>query len=517
MTDGYRLRAAGVMLRHPLQGTERVRGRIDRRGDLRRLAELGVPLSDFYEVRKDWAEHLHAELDLPWPCEETATFQRVWAEIIDDLTSAGLRVGVRSYGGWNDGDQAFGQAIWCLVAHGRPGKVVETGVAHGLTSRVILTGLMRNGTGHLWSVDLPAVDSALHSEIGTAVTPELRRRWTYVEGTSRERLPGLLADLGPIDLFVHDSLHTGRNQWFELTSAWAALRQGGVAVMDDVDHSLAFRTFVDHHKPESWLAAEHVTGPGLAGSAGLWGLAIKGRASTAGPARTDVKASPHYRAVAAELTGSSRRDHRHSRIELAAIRVLATLIRELPAPGDRFLQIQAHSGQETLLFADQLRRPVRPVIYGDRDDRDDEAKAGTDFEPTDLEKARFSARDGYFDVVVWNRDLVTIKNAVPALREVRRVLKPGGLLLLSAPNLAALHNRLLLLAGRQPTTLHIGNGDHVRGFAATSMTRLLEGELSFSAERVVAVGLAPLFGSPLPRPLSGIGHTIIWALRKAEC
>ena len=59
--------------------------------------------------------------------------------------------------GGDDGDRAQAEAIWCLVAHLRPATVVETGVAHGLTSRVILEGLHRNGNGHLWSVDLPAV------------------------------------------------------------------------------------------------------------------------------------------------------------------------------------------------------------------------------------------------------------------------------------------------------------------------------------------------------------------------
>ena len=84
------------------------------------------------------------------------------------------------------------------------------------------------------------------------------------------------AELGAIDLFVHDSLHTGRNQRFELEHAWAALRPGGVAVIDDIDHSLAFRSFVRQARPRAWLAARHVTGPGLVGPEGLWGLAIKG-------------------------------------------------------------------------------------------------------------------------------------------------------------------------------------------------------------------------------------------------
>ena len=69
-------------------------------------------------------------------------------------------------------------------------------------------------------------------------------------------------------------------------------------------------------------------------------------------------------------------------------------------------------------------------------------------------------------------------------------------------------------AGRQPTTLHVGNGDHVRGFAAPSMTRLLEHDLGFRIERVVGVGLAPVTGAALPRPLRGLSHTIVWVARK---
>ena len=508
MPDGYRARALRVMLRHPLQGVERVRGRIDRKGDLRRLADLRTPLGDFYQVSNDWAERLHAALGQPWPCGETAVFERTWADMIAGLKASGLRVGIRSYGGWNDGDQAFAQAIWCLIAHGQPSKVVETGVAHGLTSRVILTGLARNGKGHLWSVDLPAVDSALHSQIGSAVAAELRPRWTYVAGTAREKLPLLLGRLGQIDLFVHDSLHTGRNQRFELDSAWAALRPGGAAVVDDIDHSLAFREFAERERPADWVTAEHVTGPGLAGTTGLWGVAVRG-AGAVTPA-----ASPHYLALAEQLERTSPRDRRHAAIELAVIRELASLIGQLATGTDQMLHIQPLTGQDTLFFRDQLTVPVRPVICGSGGHLDEQALAETDFEETDLERATFSAASGRYSLVVMNRELVTVKNAVNLLREVHRVLRPGGLLLLSAPNLAALHNRLLLLAGRQPTTLHLGNGDHVRGFASASMTWLLEKELKFRLERVAGVGLAPVTAVPLPGYLTGVAHTVIWAARK---
>jgi predicted O-methyltransferase YrrM len=275
MRVGYTVRASGEMIRHPARGVERIRGRMDRRGDRRALAAAAVSATVLYEVSEDWAERLHQALGVPWPCPEAASFGQVWDQMVAGLTAAGVRLGIRSYGGWNDGDRTLTEAIWCLVAHICPGTVIETGVAHGLTSRVILEGLDRNDRGHLWSVDLPAVDPALHAEIGVAVSEGLRPRWSYVEGTARERLPGLLRQLGTIDLFVHDSLHTGRNQRFELDSAWRSLCHGGVAVVDDIDHSLAFRSFIADARPQAWIAARHVTGPGLIGPDGLWGLAVK--------------------------------------------------------------------------------------------------------------------------------------------------------------------------------------------------------------------------------------------------
>jgi Methyltransferase domain len=522
MNLGYTVRASQVMLRHPVQGVERLRGRIDRRGDLRELAALGAPVSDIYGAVADWAPRLHALLDLPWPCPVMAAFDQVWDAVVADLTRAGVRMGIRSYGGWNDGDKAFAEAIWCIIGHLGPAKVVETGVAHGLTSRVVLEALERNRHGHLWSIDLPAVDSALHAEIGAAISQHLRSRWSYVPGTARQQLPRLLNELTEIDVFIHDSLHTGRNQMFELESAWSALRDGGVAVVDDIDHSLAFKEFVDRGGQRGCLAARHVTGPGLAAEAGLWGLAIKdqepSRPPRPRPSRTatirDIQANPHYRVLGSLLPADSAREHRHGRIELAVSKQIALAVRDLAPAGARILQIQAHQCRETLLLRDQVARPGRPVIYDQEDGRDAETRAATDFDRVDLESAAFPAPDGLFDVVVWNRNLVTLKNAVPALREARRVLSPDGFLVLAVPNLAALHNRALLLAGRQPTTLHIDNGDHVRGFAVGSMTSFLERGLQFRVVRITSVGIAPVTGASLPRPLRGIGHTVVWVLQK---
>ncbi len=196
-----------------------------------------------YEAEKDWEHRLHRCLGVPWPCEALSEFNALWPAVMDPLKREGVRVGPESFGPWNDGDPAFVRAIWCLIRHLRPSKIVETGVAHGVTSRFILEALEKNGAGHLWSIDLPP-NAILEKEVGVAVAGRRHDRWSYIKGSSRRRLPALLSELGQIDLFIHDSLHTERTVRFEVDRAWAVLKPGGAVVIDDIDVNWGFRSFV---------------------------------------------------------------------------------------------------------------------------------------------------------------------------------------------------------------------------------------------------------------------------------
>jgi Methyltransferase domain len=228
--------AVRFTLREPTDGLDRARIR------LLHLFGRDGPSGPPPVPEPEWHRLLHERVGLEWPCTATSAFDQLWVQIADELRTHGLSLGRGTYGGWDDADPRFALAIWCLMIHLRPTKVVETGVARGVTSRVILEALRRSGAGHLWSIDLPAMDPTLHWQVGIAVPDNLREGWTYIAGTSRRRLPKLLSQIGPIELFVHDSSHTERNILFELRRAWAATDRG-VVVADDVHQNAGFAKF----------------------------------------------------------------------------------------------------------------------------------------------------------------------------------------------------------------------------------------------------------------------------------
>jgi hypothetical protein len=213
--------------------------------------------SGLYRPEANWEARLHGSLGSAWPCTAVEEFWQLWPQVMSRLATQGLEVGRGAFGGWGDGEPGMARAIWCIVVHSRPKCVVETGVARGITTRFILEALKRNGSGHLWSVDLPPqLKRELHDQIGAAVLPEIRARWTYVRGSSRRRLPGVLRETKSVDLFVHARRHTERNVSFELDRVWRSLDRLGTLVVDDIDLNRGFDSFVAAHRQVESLICE---------------------------------------------------------------------------------------------------------------------------------------------------------------------------------------------------------------------------------------------------------------------
>ncbi len=234
--------------------------------------------SDLYTAETDWEHRLHASLGVPWPCQANAEFWDLWPKVMNELEGTGVRAGPESFKGWNDGDAGLVRAIWCLIRHLRPSNVVETGVAHGVTSRFILEALERNGLGHLWSIDHPPLEHEWRRQIGIAVGDRYAHRWSYIAGSSRRRLPVLLSELGQIDLFIHDSLHSEANVRFEMDRAWNALRPGGAIVVDDIDVNRGFQSFAQTYSGyQSMICEAEPVHPDLRrfNKKGLFGIILK--------------------------------------------------------------------------------------------------------------------------------------------------------------------------------------------------------------------------------------------------
>jgi predicted O-methyltransferase YrrM len=169
----------------------------------------------------------------------------------------------------HNGDQRLAQTCFAIARGLRPTLAVETGVCYGVTSSHLLQAMQQNGLGHLHSVDLPPLARNADQYVGALIPTPLRKRWTLHRGNAQRLLPPLLKQLGQIDFFLHDSLHTYEHMSFEFAAAWAALRPGGLLMSDDIEGN---RAFLEHAvRPDVRVAVVMKFSEGDA----LFGVAVK--------------------------------------------------------------------------------------------------------------------------------------------------------------------------------------------------------------------------------------------------
>jgi hypothetical protein len=229
------------------------------------------------EVDEAWDEHLHGLLGAPWPCRQVQQLDQIMADIDALLAARSLKSGPGTYGWYSDAESWLSRAVWCVARHTRPEVAIETGVAHGVTSRVVLEALRHNDFGHLWSIDLPfPFDHRLHGETGAVITDACRTRWSYLEGSSSQRLPPLVAKVGHVEMFIHDSLHTAKNTLFEMEQAASVMSPGGVMVVDDIGESHdSFTTFTRRNPQYQAIICR---ASDRKGKWGIFGIAVKAAA-----------------------------------------------------------------------------------------------------------------------------------------------------------------------------------------------------------------------------------------------
>jgi methionine biosynthesis protein MetW len=135
----------------------------------------------------------------------------------------------------------------------------------------------------------------------------------------------------------------------------------------------------------------------------------------------------------------------------------------------------------------------------------------------DLQKDEFPFEDDYFDAVFCGEIIEHIFDPDRFLQDVYRVLKSGGLCVLTTGNLASWHNRLALLLGFEPygrqvsTRYNVGKfpirgrfegpeqAEHIKVFTLRGLKELLR-IYNFKINRILGYPLTDQF--PIPFPLN---------------
>ncbi len=129
-----------------------------------------------------------------------------------------------------------------------------------------------------------------------------------------------------------------------------------------------------------------------------------------------------------------------------------------------------------------------------------------------IERDSYPFENQSVDVIISNQIIEHIKEIFWVFHEISRVLSVGGHWIIGVPNLASLHNRLLLLAGKQPSSLK-NSSAHVRGFTKGDLLNLLDKAFpnGFRMVKFQGSNFYP-FPPQLARPLARVFPSFAWSI-----
>jgi 2-polyprenyl-3-methyl-5-hydroxy-6-metoxy-1,4-benzoquinol methylase len=142
------------------------------------------------------------------------------------------------------------------------------------------------------------------------------------------------------------------------------------------------------------------------------------------------------------------------------LRMLAAVLRERQGP-HTIVDVGCGDGAATAMVADL--DPANHVVGVDWSTRAAATARGHGFDMINGGVEHLPLASGAADVVIMSEIIEHLVDTDAALTEAMRVLRPGGTLLLSTPNLAAWYNRALLAIGVQPVFTEVSlHGIHGR-------------------------------------------------------
>jgi predicted O-methyltransferase YrrM len=220
------------------------------------VRRIGVPLRSqlCYVLLDPEVDNFTYELDNPdalvdWVAAVTGATRaqaraRLAEPAADEPLQARLRAATRAHPLWSKAAPPFGKRLgWYAVARLiGPRLIVETGVHDGLASLLLLRALELNrddgSPGRLLSFDINPAAGWLVGE---------HPLWQLEIRSTRPGLAEALSEAGPVDLFIHDSLHTYEHELYELDTAADHLAPGGALISDNAHATPALREVAAAH------------------------------------------------------------------------------------------------------------------------------------------------------------------------------------------------------------------------------------------------------------------------------
>lgn len=147
-------------------------------------------------------------------------------------------------------------------------------------------------------------------------------------------------------------------------------------------------------------------------------------------------------------------------------------------------------------------------------------RAGIEVFPANIERDVLPLDKGQCDLIIANQILEHTKEVFWIFHEISRVLPVGGHLILGVPNLASLHNRMLLLFGKQPTPIKTASA-HVRGYTKGDILCFLQSCFPGGYQLKAFGGsnfypFPPVFAKPLAALLPSMAWGIFLLLEKQQ-
>ncbi|MDW7975577.1 MAG: class I SAM-dependent methyltransferase [Leptospiraceae bacterium] len=141
----------------------------------------------------------------------------------------------------------------------------------------------------------------------------------------------------------------------------------------------------------------------------------------------------------------------------------------------------------------------------------EEAKSkGIEIFNIDLEHDVYPLPKGSVDILITNQVLEHTKEIFWIMEQFVQLVKPDGILIIGVPNLASLHNRILLLLGEQPSVQQSLSA-HVRAFTLPDLRRLVEWNGYFKFIERKGSNFYP-FPPIISKPLAKVFPSFAWGL-----